>query len=136
MVGAQFWAGPIMFGVASIVFGIVALGRDPVAISLFLSFGSVSVGLWVLRVRDYNKVTQDIDKRIVEVIEGAPEKVWVPRYMIEQMGFCYIRLGGHTIRVPNELYGELREANMVKVAFLPTALVAVRVEPERGIGRL
>jgi hypothetical protein len=135
MVGAQFWAGPIMFGVASIVFGIVALGRDPVAISLFRSFGSVSVGLWVLRVRDYNKVTQDIDKRIVEVIEGAPEKVWVERYLT-RMGFCYIRLGGYTIRVPNELYGELRESNMVTVAFLPTALVAVRVEPERGIGRL
>ncbi len=113
MVGWQFWAGPIMFGVASIVFGIFALGRDPVAISLFLSFGSVSVGLWVLRVRDYNKVAQDIDKRIVEVIEGAPEKVWVPRYMIERMGFCNIRLAGYTIRVPNELYGDLREANTV-----------------------
>jgi len=50
------------------------------------------------------------------------------------LGFCYLSLADRTIRVPNDAYGELREANIVKVAFLSTALVAVKVETVRGIG--
>ena len=138
MVGWQFWAAPIMFAMASLGLGIGALGGDPVVIFLFLLLGSLAVILWIIRLRDYSKVTHDIEMRLVEVIEDAPEKVWVPRSTIEltKVGFCYLQLAGRTIRVPNDSYGELREANMVKVAFLPTALVAVRVEPLRGIGPL
>ncbi len=138
MVGWQFWAAPIMFGVASFGLGIGALGGDPVVVFLFLLLGSLAVILWIVRLRDYSKVTHDIEIRLVEVIEDAPEKIWVPRSTIEltKVGFCYLQLAGRTIRVPNGSYGELREANMVKVAFLPTALVAVRVEPLRGIGPL
>lgn len=121
MVGWQFWAAPITFGVASLGFGIGSIGGDPMVIFLFLLLGSLAVILWITRLRDYNKVTQDIEMRIVEVIEEAPEKVWVPRRTIQltKMGFCYLRLAGRTIRVPNDSYGELREANMVKVAFCP-----------------
>lgn len=136
MVRWQFWATPMMFGAASLGFGIGAVGGDPTIIFLFLLFFSLAVVLCLFRFHDYKRVSHDIEMRIVEVIEGAPEKVWIPRHVIEltRLGFCYLRVAGRTIRVPNDAYGELREANIVTVAFLPTAMVAVRVEPVRGIG--
>src|SRR5215475_4422253 len=135
MVGCQFWAAPIMFGVVSLGSGIGALGGDSLVVFLFLLFLIPALVLWIVRLHDYRKVVHDIEMRIVEVIEGAPEKVWAPRGMINitRVGFCYPRLAGRTIRVPNDSYGELRDANMVSVAFLPIALAAVRVEPFRGI---
>jgi hypothetical protein len=136
MVGWQFWAGPIIFVVASVVSGSAALARDPVAISLFLLFASLDVILWIVRIRDYRKITHDIEMRVAEVIAGAPERVWMQRNTIHlsKLGFCYLQIAGRTIRVPTSLYGELREANIVKIAFLPRALVATRVESERGLG--
>jgi hypothetical protein len=94
--------------------------------------------LSVLPIPLRQKVSHDIEMRVVELMEGAPESVWIPDSAIEltKTGFCYLRLAGRTIRVPSDSYGELREANIVKVAFLPAAMVAVRVEPVRGIGRL
>jgi hypothetical protein len=129
MVGWQFWAAPLMFVAASLGLGIGALGGNPAIIFAFLLFVSVTVVLCLFRVRNYNRVMLDIERRVVEVIEGAPEHVWVTRG-----GFCYLGIAGRTIRVPNDVYGELRESNMVKVAFLPTALVAVQVETARGLG--
>ena len=128
IVGWQFWAAPVILGVACLGLGIGALGRDPLFSFLFFLFLMPSLVLWIVRFRDYQKVVHDTEQRIVEIIEGAPEKVWATRG-----GFCYLQLAGRTIRVPNDSYGELREANMVRVAFLPTALTAVRVEPFRGI---
>jgi hypothetical protein len=138
MVGWQFWAAPIMFGIASLGLGVGALGRNPAVIFVFLLICGLAVIVSLSRFRDYNKVSHDIEMRVVEVIEGTPDKVWIPRSGLEltRAGFCYLRLAGHTIRVPPDAYGELREANTVKVAFLPTAMVAVRVEPVRGLGRL
>ena len=128
MVGWQFWAAPLMFVAGSVGLGVGALFGNPVIIIVFILVVSVTVLLCLLWVRDYNKVTQDIERRVVEVIEGAPEHVWMSRG-----GFCYLGIAGRTIRVPNDVYGELGESNMVKVAFLPTALVAVQVEAVRGI---
>ena len=130
-VGWQFWAAPIMFGTGCLGLGIGALGGDPLITFLFFFFLIPAFVLCIVRFRDYQKVVHDIELRIVDVIEGAPERVWATKG-----GFCYLRLAGHTIRVPNDSYGELREANMVRVAFLPTALAAVRVEPFRGIAGL
>ena len=90
------------------------------------SFGSPQ--LCLSTVRHYKRVVHDIERRVVEVIEGAPEHVWASR------GFCYLVIAGRTIRVPNDVYGELRESNLVKVAFFPTSLVAVQVEAVRGMG--
>jgi hypothetical protein len=129
MVGWQFWAAPLMFVAASLGLGIGALGGNPAIIFVFLLFVSVTVVLCLFWVRNYNRVMLDIERRVVEVIKGAPEHVWVTRG-----GFCYLGIAGRTIRVPNDVYGELRESNMVKVAFLPTALVAVQVETARGLG--
>ena len=136
MVGWQFWAAPIMFGIATLGLGIGALGRNPAIIFVFLLTCALTAILCLVRLRDSKKIGHDIEVRLVQVIEGAPEKVWIPRSALEltKSGFCYLRLDGRTVRVPNDAYGELREANIVKVAFLPTALVAVKVETVRGIG--
>ena len=127
-VGWQFWFAPSLFGLACLGLAIAATGGDPLFAFLFLFFVIPALVLWIVRLRDYKKVVHDIEMRIVEVIEGAPEEVWATK-----AGLCYVRLAGRTIRVPNDSYGELREANMARVAFLPTALAAVRVEPFRGI---
>lgn len=131
MVGWRFWVPPVIFGCASLSLGLGAIGGNPVIIFVFLLVFSAEVILFLSRVRDFKKVSHDIEMRVVEVIEGAPEKVWVQRD-----GSCYLSLAGRTIRVPPDahVYGSLREANIVKVAFLPTALVAVDVESDRGLG--
>jgi hypothetical protein len=137
-VGWQFWFAPIIFGVATLGLGIAALGGNSLIAFMFVFFLIPAFVLWLVRLHDYKKVVHDIEMRVVEVIEGAPEKVWTPRITIDitKLGFCYIRLAGRTIRVPNDAYGELRDTNMVRVAFLPTALAAVRVEAFRGIAGL
>jgi len=117
-----------MFGTGCLGLGIGALGGDPLITFLFFFFFIPAFVLCIVRFRDYQKVVHDIELRIVDVIEGAPEHVWMSRG-----GFCYLGIAGRTIRVPNDVYGELGESNMVKVAFLPTALVAVQVEAVRGI---
>jgi hypothetical protein len=130
MIGWQFWAAPLIFGFASLGLGIGAIGGNPVIIFVFLLVFSAAVLLCLSRVSDFKKVSHDIEMRVAEVIEGAPEKVWVQR------GVCYVVLAGRTIRVPPDahVFGSLREANIVKIAFLPTALVALHVESDRGLG--
>jgi hypothetical protein len=124
------------FGFASLGLGIGAVGGNPAIIFVFLLVSSLAVILCFFRFRDFKKVSHDIEMRVVEIIEDAPQRVWIPRNAMEltKVGFCYLLLAGRTIRVPNDAYGELREANIVKVAFLPTALVAVHVESVRGLG--
>jgi len=136
MIGWEFWAAPLIFGVASLGLGIGAAGGNSAIIFVFLLVLSLTLILCLFRFRDFRKVSHDIEMRVVEVLEGAPEKVWIPRSGIEltKAGFCYLLLAGRTIRVPTDAYGELCEANIVKVTFLPTALVAVRIEPFRGLG--
>jgi hypothetical protein len=116
MVGWQFWAAPAIFGFAGLGLGIGAIGGNPVIIFAFLLVFSAAFLLCLSRVRDFKKVSHDIEMRVVEVIEGAPEKVWAQRD-----GFCYLLLAGRTIRVPPDLhvYESLREANTVKIAFRP-----------------
>jgi hypothetical protein len=119
------------FGFVSLGLGLGALVGNPAITFSFLLVFSAAVILCLARIRDFKKVSHDIEMRVAEVVEGAPEKVWTQRD-----GYCYIRLSGRTIRVPPDahVYGSLREANVVKIAFLPTARVAVHVESDRGLG--
>ena len=130
MIGSWFWATPAIFGLASLGLGIGAIGGNPAIIFIFVLVFSAAVLVFFSRLRDFKKMSHDIEMRVVEVIEGAPEKVWTQRD-----GFCYLVLAGRTIRVPPDVkvYDSLREANIVKVAFLPTALVAVHLESDRGL---
>lgn len=54
--------------------------------------------------------------------------------MADKTGDCYLQLSGHKIRVPTDCYGALKDATIVRVAFLPRSHVAIRVEIGRGIG--
>jgi hypothetical protein len=130
MIGWQFWFAPILFSLACVGTGWVTAIGEPVGLWLFLPFGTITIVLWILRLRQYGKVTADIDHRTVEVLEGAPQKIWV----VGKTGDCYLQLSGHKIKVPNDCYGSLKDATVVKVAFLPTSKIAVRVDAGRGIG--
>jgi|SRR5215469_14468748 len=79
MVGWMFWVGPIIFGVTSLGLGVWALEGNPELVFVFLLMSSFAVVVWTARIRDYNKVAGDIEKRVVEVVEGAPERVWVTK---------------------------------------------------------
>lgn len=131
MIGWRFWAAPLIFGFASVGLGIGAIGGNPVIIFVFLLVFTGEVIQCFFCFREFQKVSHDIQMRVVELIEGAPEKVWVQRN-----GSSCLVLAGRTIRVPPDahVFENLREANIVKVAFLPTALVAVHVESKRGLG--
>jgi hypothetical protein len=131
--GWQFWVGPTMAGVGVIVplilmllgiiersYGLILLLLCSLPTAIFLS----------VRLREYGNIKHDLEIRVVKVVEGAPDVVWTNQWS----GFCYARCAGLDIRVPNDMYRELQDANLVKVVFLPTSLVAVSVEVEHGIG--
>jgi len=130
--GWRFWFGPVIFGLGCVGTGWIAATGEPIGLWLCILFGTIAILLWIYRLRQYKRFTADIEHRIVEVLEGAPEKTWV----IEKTGDCYIQLSGHKIKVPNDCYGELKDATIVKVAFLPRSHFAVRVDIGRGIGFL
>ena len=130
MMGWQFWFAPVIFSLGCVGTGWAAATGEPIGLWLFILFSITTIILWVFRLRQYQKFTADIECRTVEVLEGAPEKTWVVR----KTGDCYVQLSGHKIKVPNDCYGALRDATIVKVAFLPRSHVAVRVDIGRGIG--
>ena len=130
MIGWQFWFAPVIFSLGCLGTGSVAATGEPIGPWLFIPFCTIAILLWILRLRQYKKFTADIEHRIVEVLEGAPEKTWVR----QKTGDCYIQLSGHKIKVPNDCYGALKDATIVKVAFLPRSHFAVRVDIGRGIG--
>lgn len=79
MINWTFWAPPAIFALACIVAVFFLIGADKVAWAIFAPFLVVTAGIWFSRLRQHSKITADIDKRIVEIIEGAPEKVWMSR---------------------------------------------------------
>jgi hypothetical protein len=130
MVGWQLWTAPAIFGLVSLGLGIGAIGGNPVIIFAFFLVFSAAVIVCLPRVHRFKKVNYDIEMRVAEVIEGAPEKVWPQKGMGWSLSYA-----GRDIQVPYDICdGNLREVNIVRVAFLPTALVAVRVEFTRGLG--
>jgi hypothetical protein len=88
-----------------------------------------AVVLWPLAIRKNRQLTADIEERAVEVLEGAPERVW----MTSRNGPCYLWLSGQKIRIPIDDYESVKGAYIVKVAFLPRSRIAVRAEAGRGI---
>ncbi len=129
LVGWKFWFAPVLFGLASMASGWAAATGEVMGLVLLGLFGGPAIVLWVLRLRQHSRFTADIEHRTVEVLEGAPQRVW----MGGRTGDCYLRISGQTIKVPNEFYAPLTDATMVKVAFLPTSKMAVRVDTSRGI---
>lgn len=130
MLGWQFWFAPIMFSLACVGVASLAVTGEALGIWLGIPFGIVTIVLWTVRLRQYKKFTTDIEYRIVELLERAPQRVW----LAGRGGDCYLQLSGRTIKVPSDCYGALKDATIVKVAFLPTSHIAVRVDVGRGIG--
>jgi hypothetical protein len=128
-IGWRFWANPILSSLACLGAGLFAFSGDQLGIWLLMFFGAVAIVLWTGRLRQYEKFTADIESRTLEVLEGAPQRVWLTGRGAD----CYLQMAGHTIKVPSECYGDLKEANIVRVAFLPTSHIAVSVEAGRGI---
>ena len=131
MTGFAFWAGPIAIAVVIITLVLLSMGTIDKLLSLiFLALLGLYTGYMIVpRLREYGRIRNDLAAGIVKTLEAAPQKVWMGR-----TGFCYASFGGFVIRVPNDRYKELRDSNLVKIAFLPTSLVAVGVEVEHGIG--
>ena len=71
-------------------------------------------------------------RRRMQMARNLPQEFSGSR--MGRSGFCFLRLHGKKIRVPNDRYSELKEATMARVAVLPNSLIAVRVDLSRGIG--
>jgi len=130
MVRWKFWMAPIIFTFgygAAILF---SWNYDLLMeLIFFAGLGGPAILLWHIRIRQYKKFARDRRLRIVELVGGVPERVWMA-----PDGLCYIRLTGRNIRVENHHYKELRDANLVRVEFLPESRIAVRVTISHGIG--
>ena len=79
LIGWQFWSAPIIFSLGCVGTAWVAATGEPVGLFLFIPFGIITLVLWTLRLRHYRKFTADIDHRTVEVLEGAPQRIWVAK---------------------------------------------------------
>lgn len=132
LIGWQFWVGPIIPTIFYFVSAWFGLSLDmPILweVIFFVFLGGLAIWWWLSRCREYNRFRRDIDRRVVELAEGTPERVWMSRD-----GRCFVRLAGHKIRVPNEYYKALRDANAVKIEYLPESCFAARVKILHGLG--
>jgi hypothetical protein len=129
----EFWAGPVVYAVwAPLSIGIAwyASDGDPLLIVPFaVLFGGLAVWIWVVRLHARSLRLEEIRARVVEVVQGSPEAVWMAK-----SGFCYIRLDGRDIQIPNDRFRELSESTVVRIAYLPRSRVVVRVEASRTLG--
>jgi MFS family permease len=130
MFGWQFWAPPVIFTIGYFIAAWFALELGWAGeVICFLLLGGLAIYAWINSVSKHRKLSADLGKRLVNIVEGAPERVFMTRF-----GRCYVRMSGQKIRIGNEYFSELRDANRVHIEFLPESLVAVRVEIARGIG--
>lgn len=133
MTGFSFWVGPVIFVVAASI-PLVLMSMRTIdkllALILLILFSTYAGFMIIPRLREYGQIRNDLAAGIVQTLEAAPERVWVNR----RTGFAYARFLGLNLRVPNDMCHEIRDANLVKVSFLPTSLVAVNIEVEHGIG--
>lgn len=125
-----FWFAPV-FG--TVLYAAVAwyLRTEETLLQIFLALflGGSAATFWFIRIRQHSHLTQDLNGGVVHVLDGAPE-----RAKISRGGFCYVWLHGMRIRVPNDEYQGIRDANLVRIAFLPKSRVAVHVEVMPGLG--
>ena len=133
MTGFTFWFGSAISLVAlSVPLVLMLTGTIDKLFCLFLlAFSGLYASVTIIpRLRQYGKMRDDLAAGIVKTIEAAPDKAWMSRLT----GFTYVRLHGLDLRVPNDMYREVSDANLIRVSFLPTSLVTIDVEVEHGIG--
>jgi hypothetical protein len=130
MMGWKLWFGPILFtiGYPVAAWFFLPLGWEG-EIACFLTLGGLAIYAWVRSLGSFRKFASDKNTRLVNILEGAPDRVYMTG-----LGGCYVCMSGLKIRVGNDYFSELRDANNVRIEFLPTSLLAVRVQVVRGIG--
>jgi len=133
-VGFGFWFFPAMTAtVVVIVAGLMLFGEIEKSLGwiLLVLFGPLTYFLAASRLRQYGRVKDDLAGGKVLVFKGAPGWVYADR-----SGFTYVRFAGFDadIRVPNDVFRELQDANLVALAVLPTSNLAVEVHIEHGLG--
>ncbi len=133
LIGWQFWIAPIIFTVSYLVAAPIAwfmTDHDPAAeVICLVMFGGPAAWAWFSRMKQHRKFARDKSAGRVHILEGAPERV-----KLAKNGRCYVSIAGKRVRVAPEYYNELRDANNVKIDFLPESRVAVRVNIVRGLG--
>lgn len=136
MTGFTFWAGPVI-SIVAVSIPLVLLSMrtiDKLLGLILLAWFGLYAGFTIIpRLRQYGQIRNDLAAGIVKTLEASPEKVWLNRRGFAS-GFAYARFLGLNLRVPNDMYHEISDANLVRVSFLPTSLVAVNIEVEHGIG--
>lgn len=136
MFGYYLWAAPISLTVCLFLVAISSLYIDDNRNDrLFLECLSLGMAcllvlpVWYFAVRRYAQIKQDLAGGVVAEVEGAPEKTYMKR-----TGSCRVRIQGFDLTIPNDRFNELKDANFVRIAFLPLSQVAVRVEIVYGLG--
>ena len=130
MFGWRFWYDGVLCSAATMGCAIaLVMTRHPATLFLLVIFGVLALLNIVPRMREHKAFKDDLEMRLASVLLAAPQRVWRPENF-----FCYLRINGVRIRIPWERYYELREANLIRVIFLPTSRVAVRIEVAPGLG--
>src|SRR3974377_2370641 len=78
--GWQFWVGPTMAGVGVIVpLILMLLGMIERSYGLiFLLLCSFPTAMFLsARLREYGNIKHDLEMRVVKIVEGAPDMVWM-----------------------------------------------------------
>jgi hypothetical protein len=126
----RFWYDTVFCGIVALGFAIAfGVTRNLALLFLLIIFGTLTLVNLFPRMRAYRAFQRDVEMRLAESVTAAPQKVWRPKKF-----FCYVRINGNKIRVPWERYYELREANLVRIAYLPESRVAVQIEVAHGLG--
>jgi hypothetical protein len=124
------WFAPVFATLLYAALAWYARAEDALMQIIFaVLLGGNAAVFWFIRIRQHTRLKQDLDGGVVQILEGAPERAQVSRG-----GFCYVWLQGLRIRVPNDEYHGIRDANLIRVAFLPKSRLAVRVEVMSGLG--
>jgi hypothetical protein len=125
----QYWAPPLTATLLCLGF-LAGFWNEELSHKLFLAvfLGSPALIFWFFFLRYKQRVQRDVDGRIIEVLDGLPEKV-----LTNGLGMCFVFLGGKRIRVPFEYYEELANATSVTLEYLPESSIALYVRSRREL---
>lgn len=136
MMGFHLWAPPISITITCLLIGLLSLYIDDsradrlFVADLGLGFLCViAIPAWYFCIHQYSRIKGEIATGIVQIVEGAPETC-----KIRLTGSCTVRICGTNVTVPSDRFNQLKDANTIRIAFLPESRVAVRIDVLPGIG--
>jgi hypothetical protein len=125
----QHWTPPLFASAFCIALFASYPPDDLVARFLIIAIAGAPAGyLWIIFLRNKQRVLQDVDSRMIEIVDGAPTKVWKNRF-----GLCFISIDGKKIRVPTEFFKNLQESTTATIEYLPKSLIALHIKPHYGL---